>query len=415
RRFIFAAGSSNPPPAQTTQQETSTATVPPISISTARSSRKSITEPTRVTQRQFLVNRAKRRHTHEGTGLYQKQDDLVLASNATPQLPSLDVYRRQVSQHVKQALADNGVDITQYDPQMYSCGLPTSADAASVSAWNVLLNDPLLASADVVSSMMAMENPSDHTDDPDRTIFYVRTFAMEARELAHTVQEMQENGYDYIEKLFAWGEMIRNLEPEAIVCLRYVSQTTRSARLRHQEDLSNIRDSFAIRYLNLLESLYPEVIEAAVVQEVDRATITIPVGQQVKDMQEQYLIALFGDSVLNADVEGERHLPITDAAREAFELLNTNMIPLLANTKPCSDATTAAVVEYVGTVEQYANSHPFSTATNLRPFTKALEETYSETAFTRVMHNDFTPMVTIVISNSISNSTDYRTGSYSPT
>lgn len=315
-------------------------------------------------------------------------------------LSGLVALRNKIFRVIRDRLSQRGVVNTRLEMHVFNWFLPKDEDLAD--EWNALLDDPLATPLAVVEKLFDLRHSdrSSVVQGPEVTIFYVRTFSFTKDELLHVLMELRElREVDY-PKSFVWIERLEPEHHEAEIHLRYCGMTTgMNAYQRHDRDIHHFyKPSSFMNFLHVTDSLYPDIVQSAKVQEFCKATFEFNATRKTHmSLREQMIIAIFGDSVLNTEAGGSDNpwTPGTDD-REIFRSLMTNVKAALpANTTVCDASHRANVLQYAGDCQKYANSNAFTTGAEKYTFTNALKEVTREQGLFRTMKNGFGILSTI--------------------
>ena len=228
------------------------------------------------------------------------------------------------------------------------------------------------------------------------TEFYVRTFAFAKHELMLVIRDLIDSGYGFSDVIRRWIPNVYYSADDQTIFIRYCGQTDAGVMHRHYHDLSLLTNqSFQAWFFQTMARLTPHVLFAARVQSVKSADIVSAASNEVKDMHEKVLIALFGVSASNVDVGGgsftfnpsqEDRNACASLPMATFELLRSSLTP-------CDPARKAQILKYVRAAQNYANEHPATTGTGLNPVTDHLAQLILDSAIPSYTDNGFCPIV----------------------
>ncbi|KAF1997087.1 hypothetical protein P154DRAFT_622691 [Amniculicola lignicola CBS 123094] len=161
--------------------------------------------------------------------------------------------------------------------------------------------------------------------------------------------------------------------------MRYSGQTTgQRAWDRHHNDCSSRSSGYTNCFLQKTTQMFPHIIKGTVVEEITPTKAHDLTPQQLLDVREQVMIALFGDGCLNVEARGKHLFVIQEDEQHAFESLRTESTKLLrARSKPCSKAVRQFISTYGMDVQAYANAHP-TTGTNILPIMDDMKQVIIE-------------------------------------
>lgn len=248
---------------------------------------------------------------------------------------------------------------------------------ASRSMWERLLSTPLTLSDTELESMFKLRKctmQSKQNWQVGHVIFYIRSFSFEVQQLNAVIDHLQSNGV-LLGKAERWREELKDLSPTTSIFLRYCGCTASSAWQRHHEDMfTSRRNSDFLHILHTTKLLYPEIIDEINIYEFVTGTIPIslPGVNEVRDLREQALIALFGlDTLMNTQSGGKYPStePSSELERELVSLRLSTLTRMSRQTEPCQSSIMDDIEKHVQSVQQYANDNPDSTGTHAFAFT----------------------------------------------
>lgn len=314
-----------------------------------------------------------------------------------PFLVGVAAIRKSTFYALRTRLESRSINLSGLDERYLTWGLPRTDEA---EPWKNLLDDPLFASSHLVDGLLHLRPSTIHSEPPSPTTtnFYIRTFVFTVNELLHVLQRLLDDGLEYSAKLFQWIERIRDVKENKATYIRYCGQTTgKTSFHRHRKDLNYTSGSFKIRFLQTTRTLYPEVIERTIVQELIDAEVIIPVDQSIIDLREQTVIGLFENGSLNTEAGGLGIVfePSVEDRKSFWELGTRVTCLLTSRTTACSQKVLSDVRLYACQARSYANNYPISTGSHIGHFSKELEDIVYEDAIPNVLRNGWTPMVTI--------------------
>jgi hypothetical protein len=229
--------------------------------------------------------------------------------------------------------------------------------------WRLLLEDPLSVYPHMLSTMLKLQvsDPNSAPVSETSSLFYIREFHVKVQDLKQIFRSMLHDGYDMNPRIFIWMERIedQNVADSSYLTLRYCGQTKNSPWDRHVSDMySTSLRSFLGQFYRTAGFACPWVLPEAKVWLVVDASSAAPVAQQHIDLQEQVLIALFGDCVLNTEHGGKDIITMTEDDQEVFASLNTTTIKELTRTKPCPPIMLQNLRDYAKNVRVYVQHNP---------------------------------------------------------
>jgi hypothetical protein len=268
--------------------------------------------------------------------------------------------------------------------------------------FRLLLEDPTAVSIQMLNDMLKLEmsTPDSPLPPPNSVLFYVRTFTIKVADLRNVLHAMLHDGYDMNEHIFVWLERIDEMSDIAYMTLRYCGQSKNRPWDRHVSDVySTSLRSFLGQFLKTIGLICPSVLESARVQVVVHASATfgMPMGPNMQDLNEQVLIALFGDGVLNSEAGGHDTIALTQEDRDIFDALQTRTISALKLARPCSLVTQQELRRYARDVRAYVSRNPTTTKgqSKRHQFSDTTESMLVKQGTPLVLSNDSAAMVTL--------------------
>lgn len=159
--------------------------------------------------------------------------------------------------------------------------------------------------------------------------FYVRTFTFKVEDARAVFQAMLHDGWDSNPNIFAILERLELLNASEQVELRYCGQVSGHKRPweRHLSDIydKSLKTWFA-QFIKTVGMIALDTLKTSQVHTIERAYSAVGLSDDVVDLREQILIALFGDSVLNSEFGGKNMMILTKADQDAFDSLKTNFL-----------------------------------------------------------------------------------------
>ena len=304
--------------------------------------------------------------------------------------------RRLIVSEVLKRLSSRGLSTEYVNESLLAWCLPSDGKLSSV--WQDFLSDPLSCPEAEVRLIFSLQAVNKNTAyDDETTTYYLRTLAFSREELMDVLQEMLDEGYDYMDRLYSWLALLQHFDENATAFVRYAGQTTGSPLKRFSRDFHTSASSFGRQLMHVTADLYPEIVNNIVIQEFPRANITFLSDQRIKDFREQVLIALFGEGTLNVESGGvDFTWQPTEDDRDLFQQLKTDTVHRLRHfTIPCSDAKSAELRDWATRIQEYANSNPQSTGTARVPFSQQAEDAIFEEALCTMTANGMTAALTI--------------------
>jgi hypothetical protein len=320
------------------------------------------------------------------------------------QLPTSDsMLRNLVMDRIKARLTRFGFSAENLGERFLAWLLPKNG--ADKQQWCTLLGSSFLVSNLQLQSMLSLEQSTASTPlDPDKkAIFYLRTLPMTLTMLLEVLQHLLDFGNTH-DNIMSLLDMIRPYKgpnlPNFPVFVRYIGVTKQGkAWIRQSQDMAkSSSQSFVVLFLQAVSELYPEVIDAVEVHEIQDATMFFPAEQSLIDIREQALISLFNlDFLLNTQPGGHRavyHPEPTDLYQ--FTGLLTNLLERLQHQcHPCTPQVKEGVDAYARAVQKYCLENPFSTGSNRTAFTDEIRDLISMQARPSQTDRGHTIMVTI--------------------
>lgn len=156
-------------------------------------------------------------------------------------------------------------------------------------------------------------------------VYYIREFPMTAGQACKVLETLHLDLYDMHPNFYGWWERVRVMQPSDMIIFRYCGQTKNEPWDRHKDDVySTSLKTFLSRFILTLNAVDPQLLVNAKVYEVVSARSPKNSSQELKDITEQTLIAMFGDGLLNTEFGGKDVITLTDRNRDVFKLLNSN-------------------------------------------------------------------------------------------
>ncbi len=163
----------------------------------------------------------------------------------------------------------------------------------------------------MLSTLISLEiSNADSPKKEDKTsVFYTREFRISTGDMRQIFHSMLHDGFDMNPHIFYWVNRLEDPKTKEsdIFTLRYGGQTTDSPWKRHTSGLCNKGlKSFMGHFIRVVGMNCPHVLENARIYTVLGISVPgLPKAQVDLDVQEQVLIALFGDCVLNTQLGGK--------------------------------------------------------------------------------------------------------------
>ncbi|KAJ4316457.1 hypothetical protein N0V94_005448 [Neodidymelliopsis sp. IMI 364377] len=237
--------------------------------------------------------------------------------------------------------------------------------------WRLLLECPLSVPTDMLEKIFHLVRitPNDKRlikaeekqyNKTVQAVYYLREFAMTIFEARKIFEEMLLDGFDMNRNLYAWWEMVTQMKDSDTVTLRYIGQTGRDPWARHRSDVySTSLRSFLGRFYATSYTHCKRVVQEARIFEFRDARAFKGTSQDLQDMFEQALIAVFGDGVLNTDAGGKNgFITLINNDKVTFDMLRTNTAAKLDKLAPCSEASIQKLKAYAREVAKYVNNNP---------------------------------------------------------
>jgi hypothetical protein len=172
---------------------------------------------------------------------------------------------------------------------------------------------------------------------------------------------MLHDGYDMSEHIFVWLEGIFGMSDDSYMTLRYCGKSNNRPWDRHDSDVyfTSLR-SFLGQFLKILGLICPYVLETARVHVVVYASPIsgAPIDPNMRDLNEQVLVALFGEGILNSEAGGDDTAALAQEDLDLFDKLQTRKISALVSTRSCSLATQQDLQKYARDVHAYVSQSP---------------------------------------------------------
>lgn len=308
---------------------------------------------------------------------------------------AVDAMRRRVLALLINVLNRRGVDTTHIDVRSAQWILPTTQEHGEI--WQLLFVHTLHVPPELVSEVLETRLSTANSPPPanDKSVtFYVRTLPFRVFELIHVLSEMDREGYIF-QKAKDWVVELEGLHPLAIKYIRFAGKCVgKTAYQRAQGDLYYFSGSYALTFMQIAATLYPNVVDNAVIHEFPKAFIDGPAQGAVADVREQLLIALFDNGSVNTQIGGEGAVwRPTGADQMVFLPLQTNVMAQYATaTVPLPQNLVDRIHRYAAEMTDYANEHPYISGTVDNAFTARIEQVIIEQALSCLMPNGFTPL-----------------------
>jgi hypothetical protein len=91
-----------------------------------------------------------------------------------------------------------------------------------------------------------------------------------------------------------------------------------------------------------------DALKTSQVHTIEKAYSAVGLSDDVVDLREQIVIALFGDSVLNSEFGGKNMMILTKADQDAFDSLKTNFLVSNAHMRTEFETRTNFVYQNLG-------------------------------------------------------------------
>ena len=197
--------------------------------------------------------------------------------------------------------------------------------------WRVLFEDPFVVPTWWLEFMLVIKvnNADSPYPPPTGNTFYIRTFTFKVEDARAVFQAMLHDSWDSNPNIFAILERLELLNASDQVELRYCGQVSGHDRPweRHLSDIykTSLKTWFA-QFVKTVGMIAVDALRTSQVHTVEKAHSAAGLSDDVVDLREQILIALFGDSVLNSEFGGKNMMILTKADQDAFDSLKTNFL-----------------------------------------------------------------------------------------
>jgi hypothetical protein len=246
----------------------------------------------------------------------------------------------------------------------------------------MLLESPLKVPADLINTLLALQPSTPDSPKPkpsdNSTKYYIRTYVIQVAHFRTILAELVDDGYGSFDQVPYWLKITDDMDIKSKITLRYCGQTKNRPWDRHVADVSSSAESsFIVRFFRLLAKTCPNVLSNTTVQTVTRVSTAFKLLAKDLDLQEQVLIALFGDGTLNIEAGGNASMNVTGDDHAAFtQLRSKNLVKLLQEgLQPCSVTLRDAVHQYASAVRKYVRANPSTTDGTRYEFTGQTENT----------------------------------------
>ncbi|KAH6633093.1 hypothetical protein C7974DRAFT_452279 [Boeremia exigua] len=274
------------------------------------------------------------------------------------------------------------------------------------ASWRQLLKKPHTINANRLRLLIQLEQVNSFTRiEPNTVYFYIRSFTLTPDEVLFVLGKLVEESYDMNDKIYLWMETAEKARKAGTSItdtwtFRYCGMTEGSPLNRHNNDVKNAgtKPTWFSKFLKVVKDELPNVLQNAVVDIVSRASATIVLSGELRDLREKVLIALFGFAVVNMQLGGARAILSRNVDDEkTFLSLKTNTRNrLLKLLEDCPDDMTNGILSYGRSVKAYVDANPDSTGvTENRPYTERHLECVTEQAIPRVTPSGYSLILTV--------------------
>jgi hypothetical protein len=251
--------------------------------------------------------------------------------------------------------------------------------------------------------------------------FYIRSYTFTPDEFLYVLSMLVDESCDMNDKMYLWLEMAQQANQantgNVTWTIRYCGRTEGSPYKRHIIDMKRAatKPTWFSKFLDVTQTELPHIIQDVEIDIVSRATATAALSDELVDLREKVLIALFGVGVVNMQLGGLNViLPRNQDDVKTFLSLGTKTRKRLQSLQDCPEEMKASIGAYGQAIKDYVDTHPDSTGvTENRPYTEHLLECVLEQATPKVTPNNHSIFLTIASDIGVDNhpaSWFYRSG-----